>query len=28
METAGVDFHSQRQRLIETTDRLLNHDKE
>jgi len=28
METAGVDFHSQRQRLIEITDRLLNHDKE
>jgi N-acetylglucosamine kinase-like BadF-type ATPase len=28
MEAAGVDFHSKRQRLIETTDRLLNHTKE
>jgi ubiquinone/menaquinone biosynthesis C-methylase UbiE len=28
MEAAGVDFHTRRQQLIETTDRLLNHDKE
>lgn len=26
MEAAGMDFHSQRQRLIETTDQLLNHN--
>jgi N-acetylglucosamine kinase-like BadF-type ATPase len=27
-EAAGVDFHTRRQQLIETTDRLLNHGKE
>ncbi len=28
MEAAGTDFRSKRQRLIETTDRLLNHESE